>query len=119
MALPANKEDMFTDGLEKMFTSAKQATGLLKSLAHENRLLILCLLSTGEKSVTELEEKLALRQPNISQQLARLRIDGLVETRREGKTIFYRLASNEVERVISVLYDIYCAPPEGHGPTES
>lgn len=94
--------------LDLIFDKAKQASDLLKSLAHENRLLILCILSEGEKSVTELETLLALRQPTVSQQLARLRLDGLVETRREGKTIYYRLADSNVEKVIAVLYDIYC-----------
>ncbi|MFC3135323.1 metalloregulator ArsR/SmtB family transcription factor [Microbaculum marinum] len=91
-----------------MFGSARQASGLLKALSHESRLLILCILSQGEKSVTELEEILDMRQPAISQQLARLRFDGLVETRREGKAIYYTIASKEAERVIAVLYDIYC-----------
>jgi len=112
MALPATKDEFFTDGLEQMFNSAKQASGLLKSLAHENRLLILCILSGGEKTVTELEEMLSLRQPNISQQLSRLRVEGLVDTRRDGKAIYYRLASDEVQRVIAVLYDIYCSPSD-------
>jgi ArsR family transcriptional regulator, virulence genes transcriptional regulator len=97
-----------SDKLDKIFSKAKQASSLLKSLAHENRLLILCILSDGEKSVTELEELLAVRQPTVSQQLARLRSDGLVDTRRDGKVIYYRLASDEVQRVIGVLYDIYC-----------
>jgi len=108
MALPATLDPATSDGLEKIFRNAKKASGLLKTLAHENRLLILCILSEGEKSVTELEEMLALRQPTVSQQLARLRLDGLVETRRDGKTIYYQLASDDVQRVISVLYDIYC-----------
>lgn len=98
----------YADKLGKMFRSAKQASGLLKTLSHENRLLTLCILSEGEKSVTELEDMLGLRQPTISQQLARLRMDGLVDTRRDGKTIYYRIASEEAQRVISVLYDIYC-----------
>ncbi|WP_436640486.1 metalloregulator ArsR/SmtB family transcription factor [Microbaculum sp. FT89] len=111
MALPATASDPQSDALDKMFASARQASSLLKSLSHESRLLILCILSGGEKTVTELESMLALRQPTVSQQLSRLRIDGLVETRREGKAIYYRLASEDVKRVISVLYDIYCAVP--------
>jgi DNA-binding transcriptional ArsR family regulator len=108
MAHPATLAPAPEHDLGKMFRSAKQASGLLKTLSHENRLLILCILSEGEKSVTELEDMLGLRQPTISQQLARLRIDGLVDTRRDGKTIYYRIASEEAQRVISVLYDIYC-----------
>ena len=112
MADPAIAYDPKIAALDKMFVSAKKASGLLKSLSHENRLLMLCILSEGEKSVTELEELLSLRQSTVSQQLSRLRIDGLVETRRDGKAIYYRLASKEVERVIAVLYDIYCGSPE-------
>lgn len=94
--------------LDDMFENAKSACALLKALAHENRLLILCLLAEGEKSVTELEDLLGLRQPSVSQQLARLRIDRMVDTRRDGKTIYYRLSDRNVERVIDALYDIYC-----------
>jgi DNA-binding transcriptional ArsR family regulator len=71
--------------------------------------MILCILAEGEKSVSELEEILSLRQPTVSQQLARLRGDGLVSTRRDGKTIYYSLANDDVRRVISVVYDIFCA----------
>ncbi len=111
MALPATVTDPHSEVIDRMFASAKQASALLKSLSHESRLLILCILSGGEKTVTELEEILALRQPTVSQQLSRLRIDGLVETRREGKAVYYSLASEDVKRVIGVLYDIYCAVP--------
>ena len=83
-----------------MAAKAREAAGFLKALAHESRLMILCLLCEGEKSVTELEHMLALRQPTVSQQLARLRTDGLVSTRRNGKTIYYRLASEETRVII-------------------
>ncbi|MFY9639811.1 MAG: metalloregulator ArsR/SmtB family transcription factor [Rhodomicrobium sp.] len=94
--------------LEKIFVSARRASDFLKALAHETRLLLLCLLSERERSVTELENLLSLRQPTVSQQLARLRLDGLVTTRREGKTIYYRINDDDVRRVISVVYDIFC-----------
>ena len=79
----------------------------LKALAHESRLMMLCILAEGEKSVSELEETLSLRQPTVSQQLARLRADGLVATRRDGKTIYYSLASEEARVVIGAVYDAF------------
>jgi DNA-binding transcriptional ArsR family regulator len=93
---------------ERMAGSAKRASDFLKALAHESRLLILCSLADGEKSVGELEELLNLRQPTVSQQLARLRGDGLVATRRDGKTIYYSLASEEARVVIGAVYDVFC-----------
>ena len=94
--------------LEKIFVNARRASDFLKALAHETRLLLLCLLSERERSVTELEQILSLRQPTVSQQLARLRLDGLVTTRRDGKTIYYRINDDDIRRVISVVYDIFC-----------
>jgi len=91
-----------------MAKSAEKACELLRGLAHEARLIILCMLSEGEKSVSELEAFLELRQPTVSQQLARLRADRLVVTRREGKTIYYSLASEDARQIIGVLYDLYC-----------
>lgn len=91
-----------------MQQQAGRAAELLKALANEHRLLVLCQLVTGEKSVGELEQLLGLRQPHLSQHLMRLREDGLVETRRESRQIFYRLASPEVTAVLNVLYGIYC-----------
>jgi ArsR family transcriptional regulator len=70
--------------------------------------MILCLLDGQERSVSELEERLGLRQPTLSQQLAKLRAEGLVETRRSGKFIYYRLASAEAREVISVLFKLFC-----------
>ncbi len=96
---------------EDMTASAQAAADMLRALSHEARLMILCMLADGEKSVNELEGLLDLRQSSVSQQLARLRADRLVEKRRDGKTIYYSLASNEARAVINVLYDIYCRPP--------
>ncbi len=96
------------DEYASMAKSAEQACDLLRGIAHEARLIILCMLSEGEKSVGELEAFLELRQPTVSQQLARLRADRLVVTRREGKTIYYSLASDEARQVIGMLYDLYC-----------
>jgi ArsR family transcriptional regulator, virulence genes transcriptional regulator len=96
----------------RMLDEAKRATEFLKALAHESRLMILCILSQGEKSVSELERTLSLRQPTVSQQLARLRADGLVSARRDGKAIYYSLASGEARVVVTALYDVFCRKKE-------
>lgn len=95
-----------------MVEQARKASELLKSLAHESRLLILCLLTDGEKSVSELEEILDLPQAAVSQQLARLRFDRLVTTRRDGRNIYYAIATREVSSVVGTLYGLFCATPE-------
>jgi DNA-binding transcriptional ArsR family regulator len=97
--------------LERMVDNAKRASNFLKALAHESRLIILCILAEGEKSVSELEDELDLRQPTVSQQLARLRADGLVSTRRDGKVIYYNLASDEARIIIGAIYDVFCKKP--------
>jgi DNA-binding transcriptional ArsR family regulator len=95
--------------MEHLEEQVLKAADFLKALANPNRLLILCLLRDGEYSVSELEDKLDLRQPTLSQQLARLREDELVATRRDGKQIFYQLASDEVRRTIALLDEMFCA----------
>jgi DNA-binding transcriptional ArsR family regulator len=95
--------------VEELLDNAREASAFLKALAHETRLLILCLLVDGEKSVGELERKLRLRQPFVSQQLARLRADDLVEARRDGKNIYYAIARPEVMEIIGSLYRAFCA----------
>lgn len=94
--------------LDRMVGNATRAANFLKALAHESRLMILCILAEGEKSVSELEDILNLRQPTVSQQLARLRADGLVSTRRDGKTIYYSLASADARVVIGAIYTVFC-----------
>ncbi|MGH6727285.1 MAG: ArsR/SmtB family transcription factor [Pseudolabrys sp.] len=94
--------------LERMVDNAKRASNFLKALAHESRLIMLCILAEGEKSVSELEHELNLRQPTASQQLARLRADGLVSTRRDGKVVYYSLASSEARTIIGAIYDVFC-----------
>src|SRR6202051_331834 len=89
--------------LERMVGNAKRASDFLKALAHESRLMILCILAEGEKPVSELEDLLNLRQPTVSQQLARLRADGLVSARREGKAIYYKVASAETRVIIGAI----------------
>ncbi len=98
----------FSDELDQLMRNAREASDFLKALSHESRLLLLCLLAEGERSVTELETILSLRQPTVSQQLARLRFDGMVTTRRDGKVIYYSLANENVRQVISVIYEIFC-----------
>ena len=95
--------------IDEMLQNAQAASDFLKALSHEARLVILCLLIEGEKSVTEIEQLLKLRQPAVSQQLARLRADDLVETRRDGKNIYYSLARPEVRQVIEALHSTFCA----------
>jgi len=92
-----------------MLDQAQAASAFLKALAHEGRLMILCHLSTGEKSVGELEDLLQSRQAAVSQQLARLRLEGIVNCRRDGKTIYYALLDPKAERLIGVVYDMFCA----------
>ena len=94
--------------LQSMLQKARKAADFLKALAHENRLVILCLLAERERSVTELEDLLASSQATVSQQLARLRHEGLVETRRDGRAIYYSLADETTRRFIQAIYDKFC-----------
>lgn len=94
--------------LERLMKSARRASDFLKAISHENRLMLLCILAEKERSVGELEQILSLRQPIVSQQLARLRYDNLVTTRRDGKTVYYSIADEDVRRLTSVIYDIFC-----------
>ena len=89
------------------------AARLMKALAAENRLLILCTLAEGEMAVSELNDRIDLSQSGLSQQLAILRRDGLVNTRRESQAIFYSLTQSNALRVIELLKDMYCPPPSG------
>jgi DNA-binding transcriptional ArsR family regulator len=94
--------------LQSLMSKARKASDFLKAMAHENRLVILCLLAERERSVTELEALLALSQATVSQQLARLRHEGLVETRRDGRTIWYSIADDTTKRFIQAIYDKFC-----------
>jgi DNA-binding transcriptional ArsR family regulator len=96
--------------MELLKDSAGDATRYLKALANQNRLLILCNLVDGEKSVGELERAIGLRQPTLSQQLARLRSGDLVRTRRDAKSIYYSIADADIRAVLQVLYGKFCAP---------
>ena len=99
--------------VRKMQIAVQRAASLMKALSSENRLMMLCQLADGEKSVGELAELLALRQAAVSQQLALLRKDGLVAARRDAQTIYYALSGTEAQRVTAVLYELYCAPQVG------
>ena len=87
---------------------AARAVALLKSLSHEGRLQILCLLVDGELNVTQLAAALGTSPVSVSQQLMRLRAEGIVQTRREGKSVIYRLARNEVTAIVTALRDTFC-----------
>lgn len=108
MALPQFTADMDPEEMDRMVENATKASNFLKAISHEGRLMILCHLVSGEKSVTELEELLSARQAAVSQQLSRLRLEGLVIPRREGKAIFYRLADDKPRRMLEVVYDLFC-----------
>ena len=94
--------------MEDMLQHAREASDFLKAIAHEGRLIILCLLVEGEKSVSELEEILGSGQPVVSQQLMRLRSDNLVQARRQGKRIYYSIASQEAKEIVTLVYTLFC-----------
>ena len=99
--------------LETMHASAEQACRLMKTLANPDRLMLLCQLSQGEMSVGALEAELGILQPTLSQQLGVLREEALVETRREGKQIFYTVRSRQALAMLKVLYDQFCKQKAG------
>ncbi|GMG81988.1 metalloregulator ArsR/SmtB family transcription factor [Paralimibaculum aggregatum] len=115
MPLPSFDDNLSADELGRMMQNARHATDFLKALAHEGRLMILCYLASGERSVTELEQLLSQRQAAVSQQLARLRLEGLVENRREGKVIYYRLVDGRVRQMIELVYELFCQEEEEAG----
>lgn len=108
MALPVIDADIDDARLDEMMDRATVATNYLKAISHEGRLMILCHLATGEKSVTELEDLLSARQAAVSQQLGRLRLEGLVTPRREGKTIYYSLTDDKSRKIIGLVYELFC-----------
>jgi DNA-binding transcriptional ArsR family regulator len=108
MAVSAEKID-----LEELQLAASQACGLLKVLANPDRLLLLCQLSQGEHCVGDLEAATGIRQPTLSQQLTVLREEEMVSTRRDGKQVFYSIASQEALALLQVLYGLYCNGEKG------
>jgi len=95
--------------LEAMKKSAKHASALMKTLGHQGRLMILCQLATGEKSVGELSRLLDIAQSPLSQHLSRMRSEGLVMPRRNAQTVYYSLNSDEAGKIIECVYNLYCA----------
>ena len=96
--------------LAELQRAAAAASSLLKVLANQDRLLLLCQMTQGEYCVSELEELTGVRQPTLSQQLTVLRDEAMVSTRREGKQIYYQIASTEAMAVMQVLYEQFCRP---------
>ena len=91
--------------------SAAEAASFLKALAHEGRLEVLCQLIDGERSVTEIETQLGLSQPKVSQLLMRLRTERIVEARRDGRNVLYRMDRPEIVEIISILRKTFCCRP--------
>ena len=106
--LPVFDAKMCAEDMEKMMRNAQEASNFLKAISHEGRLMILCHLASGEKSVTELEDLLSARQAAVSQQLSRLRLEGLVKPRRDGKAIYYSLTDDRPRQIMEVVYDLFC-----------
>ena len=107
-ALPVIDETTSEAEVDEIVAKATEASNFLKAISHEGRLMILCHLVTGEKSVTELERLLSARQAAVSQQLSRLRLEGLVTPRRDGKTIYYSLTDDRPRKILEVVYDLFC-----------
>jgi len=112
MAIPVIDESTTETEKTAMMESAAEASTFLKAISHESRLMILCHLANGERSVRDLETLLSARQAAVSQQLSRLRLEGLVKPRREGKMIYYSLSEPRVRQVIEVVYDLFCKSAE-------
>ncbi|MFC1689068.1 ArsR/SmtB family transcription factor [Pseudomonadota bacterium] len=93
----------------KMATAAQKASDLMKTLGHKDRLMVLCHLTSGEKSVGELASLLDIPQSPLSQHLARMRKESLVKTRREAQTIYYSIASGDAEQIVSLMHELYCS----------
>jgi DNA-binding transcriptional ArsR family regulator len=106
--LPRIDEQIDEATWRKLRDNAQTASDFLKAISHEGRLMILCALANGEKSVTEIETMLSSRQAAVSQQLSRLRLEGLVTARREGKQIYYSLTDNRARMIIERVYELFC-----------
>jgi len=109
MGLQVINGDISDEDMDRMKNGAAAAANMLKALSHEGRLMILCNLVSGEKSVSQLEKLLSARQAAVSQQLARLRLEGLVTPRRDGKTIYYSLTDDRPKQILEVIYDLFCS----------
>jgi DNA-binding transcriptional ArsR family regulator len=100
--------DMLSCEAANMKANVEEASAFLKKLSNPDRLLVCCALVDGERSVRELEDILGIRQPGLSQQLAELRAADLIEGRKEGKHVFYRLADPRIEIFISTMHRLFC-----------
>lgn len=121
-AMPLDRTPPFSP--DTLRQKALQASALLKTMANEDRLMLLCHLVLGRMNVGELEQASAIHQPTLSQQLAVLRRKGLVLTEKEGKYVYYRLADDKVLHIMRTLWDLYCAPTqapqaEDHDPSQA
>ena len=96
----------------ELVANATKAADFLKKFAHPSRLMIVCALVDGERSVRDLEDTLAIRQPGLSQQIAELRDAGLIVGRKESKNMFYRLADEGVTEFIDLMFRMFCKPAE-------
>ncbi len=110
MAIAKSQQPLSQKDRDELLTQASKACEMLKVLSHEGRLLILCLLIDGEKTVTEIEQATAIAQATVSQHMSRLRLEGMVKTRRDGRRIFYQISDKNVSALIGTLHQLFCAP---------
>lgn len=108
MASATKKRKLSDSDIDDMFAQAQAASELLKALSHEARLLIMCVLVEGEKSVSEIEATIGLPQATVSQHLSRLRLENLIGARRDGRQIYYRIVDTKVATLIGTLHSLYC-----------
>jgi DNA-binding transcriptional ArsR family regulator len=113
MPLPKPELGMTGQELQKLASRAREASELLKALAHQTRLLILCILADEEKTVGEIESILGVQQAMVSQQLARLRMEGLVNTRREGRLVYYSIGQSSTISFLNSLFGMFATPENG------
>ena len=109
MGLPTIDGEIADEDMAHMASNIVRATNFMKALGNESRMMILCHLASGEKSVSDLERLLSSRQSAVSQQLGRLRLEGIVEPRREGKAIYYSISDPKARQMMDLLYDMFCA----------
>ena len=100
--------EQVTIDARRMASAAQKASELMKTLGHKDRLMVLCHLSSGEKSVGELASLLDIPQSPLSQHLARMRKEDLVNTRRDAQTIYYSIASTDAARIVGLMHELYC-----------
>ncbi len=107
MDLPTPRSGPADRDTQKLSARAREASDFLKALSHHTRLIILCLLTEGEKTVGQLEDSLGIQQAMVSQQLARLRLDGLVSSRRDGRLIYYSVAHPDTTALLQFLFAMF------------